>query len=395
MTSDDYQPTLQQNDELGSHKNTEYRQEFWQLGQRLLDRYEIFGIRQGGFGIVYFVTDVETKQDYAVKTYKPEFAHSLQNIEQFQTEVRFWINLERHPNIVKAHFVEVIHERPYLFMDYVTGGAVTSLRDWLRRAKLSNDQAFGFAYQLCLAMEFANQKAEIVHGDLKPENILIDGNGILKVTDFGLAHRLQISQGQYPRLNMGSWPYAAPERFKREVEDCRSDIYSFGIILYELLTGKLPYPFELSQSPKALFKQLSDFHAGRGAHHLSEQLYYGGLSDPSGGIIVKCIDDQAERYLNFTGLRRSLEHRFKLAPSKYDASMKPRGEDLHQRALALHKTGHFSEALSLYNSLLQQHPSEAILWFDAAQTLFAIGQADTARSFMKRACELDPIIESK
>jgi serine/threonine protein kinase len=389
--SNEYQPTSQDPTPKNSTEIVDSRGVLPQLGQKLLNRYEIFGVKEGGLGVIFFVTDLKTQRDYAVKTYKSNDAHLRPNIEQFHAEVNFWIKLEPHPNIVTAHFVEVIQEQAYLFMDYITGGENTSLRDWLREGNLNKDQAVNFAYQLCLAMEFANRKDEIVHGDLKPENILIDENGILKVTDFGLAHAVQISQGQYPKLNMGSWPYAAPERFKKEVEDSRSDIYSFGIILYELLTGKFPYPFQLSQSPSDLFKQLSDFHAGRGGHSLSEQMYYG--DDPSGGIIAKCIDDQGERYINFAGLRRSLEFRFKLTPPKDDP--KPKQDNLHQRALTLHKIGYFAEALLLYNRLLQQHPRDAALWFDAAQTLLADGQRDTAAHFLKQAFHLDPTLERK
>ena len=394
MSDDGYQPTRQQDTIEGDASGAaNYQRGIPGLGQKLLDRYEIFGIREGGFGVVFFVTDEKTQRDYAVKTYKPEFAHLLPSIEQFHAEVNFWIALDPHPNIVKAHFVEIIQGQPYLFLDYIAGGV--SLRDRLRSVTLEKEQAIEFAYQLCLAMDFANQNLEIVHGDLKPENILIDPNGILKVTDFGLAHRVQVSQGQYPRLSMGSWPYAAPERFRGEVEDSRSDIYSFGVILYELLTGKLPYPFALNQAPQDLFKQFSSFHWERGAHHLSHRMYYGALFDPSDGIIVKCLDDQAERYLNFAGLRRSFEHQFKLVPRPYITPVKPDEDDLHQRALSLHKIGHFGEALSLYNRLLQQHPNQAILWFDAAQTLLAVGQGETARSFLQRAIELDPALKTK
>ncbi len=394
MTTDEYQPTLPQGDHAGPVSSGESELEKSQLGQRLLDRYEVFRVRQGGFGIVYFVTDTKTSQEYAVKTYRQEFA-SLLNTEQFLAEVDFWMRLEPHPNIVRAHFVEQIQGQPHLFMEYVGEGTMNSLRDRILRGKLDRDQAIGIAYQLCLAMEFVNQKTEVVHGDLKPENILIDGNGVVKVTDFGLAHRLQISDGQYPRLKMGSWPYASPERFRNEVEDSRSDMYSFGVIFHELLTGELPYPFRLSRSPQDLEAQLSHFHARRGGHDLCQEFYYGSRPDPSNGILLKCLDDQAERFINFSGLRRSLEKRFSLDPAKYQVHPKSSETHGHQRALALHRIGHFSEALSLYNTLLQQHPDEAILWFDAAQSLLAIGQMATAESFLNRAQDLDPEIDQK
>ncbi|HET9914183.1 MAG TPA: protein kinase [Anaerolineales bacterium] len=392
MMDDGYQPTLPHGNQSDRNEPKDDRKGLADVGQQLLNRYEIFRIKQGGFGIVYFVTDHKTGQEYAVKTYKPEFAHLTPSTEQFLSEVNFWINLEPHPNIVKAHFVEVIGKQPYLFLDYVDGGANTSLRDWIWHGQISRDQAIDFAYQLCLAMEFANQKTEIVHGDLKPENILIDKEGTLKVTDFGLAHRVQIASGHYPRLSMGSWPYASPERFKGEVEDARSDMYSFGVIFHEMLTAKLPYPFPLLDYAEGLEKQFYNFHTRGGGRELCEKFYYGSIPDPSDGILLKCLDNQADRFINFSGLRRSLEKRFHIDPSKYVGRSKPKGTDLHQRALALHKIGHFSEAMVLYNTVLQQRPNEAVLWFDAAQTLLATGQNEIAQSFLNKARDLDPNI---
>ena len=388
-----YQPT-RRSEEIPSSPLSDSSPGLPALGSRLLNRYEIFGIRQGGLGVVYLVTDRQTGQQYAIKTYKPEFKHLAPGIEQFRSEVEFWINLEPHPNIVKAHFVEVVDGQPHLFMEYVDGGTRTSLRDWMRQGPLSREQAAGFAYQLCLAMEFANRTTEIVHGDLKPENILIDSNGVLKVTDFSLAHRVQISQGSYPRLQMGSWPYASPERFKGEVEDARSDMYSFGILFYEMLTGQLPYPFPLLDQAEGMEAQLRHFHLGRGGHELCQEFYYGSRTDPTNEILLKCLDDQAERFINFSGLRKSLEKRFSIDPAQYTSRLGSAGTDLHQRALALHRIGRFSEAMLLYNTLLQRHPYSAVLWFDAAQTLSAAGQHETAEAFLKRARELDSSVDS-
>lgn len=396
---DGHLPTRQQDSSKREPPGlAEHRQWFPTLGQRLLDRYEIFGVRRGELFVVFFVTDLETNQDYAVKTYRPEFADFLPTVEQFKAEVSFWINLEPHPNIVKAYFIQVIDDQPYLFMEYVSGGAQTNLREWMRTRPFGAPQAIPLVYQLCLGMEFANRKGEIAHLDLKPENILINKKATLKVTDFGLAHRVRTIQGQYPRMDAGTWPYTAPQRFNNQAEDCRSDVYAFGVILYEMVTGKLPYPFQLDKDPQIQFEQLANFHAGQGAADLSEDMYYHGVAgvDLEGvGIVISgCMSHfPSRRYRNFTVLREILESEFNLTPPKYAITPSPSDDDLHSQALALYRIGRYSEALSLFNRLLQQRPDEGRLWLDVALALLANGQARSAHYFLERALRLDPTLE--
>lgn len=126
MMPDDYQPTgpLSPGQEEAMpekpFERTDMGSETQYVGKKLLDRYEMFKPpKEGGFGIVYFVSDLETNQDYAVKTYKPEFVNHLLDVKQFKAEIDFWLNLEPYPHIVKAYFVEVIDDQPHLFMEYV------------------------------------------------------------------------------------------------------------------------------------------------------------------------------------------------------------------------------------------------------------------------------------
>lgn len=360
------------------------------LGQKLLNRYEIFGIREGGFGIVYLVTDIENGKEFAIKTFKPEYSKLTSSIEEFKSEIAFWINLDPHPNVVKAHFVKVIHEQPYLFVEYVDGGSLSSLRDWLRRGPLVSLQAISFAYQLCLAMEFANQNGEIAHLDLKPENILISREQVLKVTDFGLARQIRIIQGRFPSINAGTWLYAAPEQIMRNVVNTQSDIYAFGIILYEMLTGKLPYPFEPAKTPDAQFGQLLSFHQQRGTDEICSHLYYSS-SLPGKDLISSCITHaQADRLPTFKEVRKLLEYEFRLTLTGASDSNSILPEaDLFQRATNLQQIGRDGEALSIYNVLLRQTPNRAEIWLGAALALLKTGQKDTARTFLIRAIELD------
>lgn len=395
---DEYIPTRQQDlEELESTWQDEHHQGVPQLGQILLDRYKIFGVKQGGFGIVLFVTDLETDQDYAVKTYKSEFAKSIHDLERFKKEMDFWISLDPHPNVVKAYSVEVVDGRPYLFMEYISG---ENLHDKLHRdCRLDLDVAISFAYQLCLGMESANKVGEIAHLDLKPDNVLIDREMILKVTDFGLAKHIRSFRGEYQRLNYGSWPYAPPERFRNDVEDSRSDIYSAGMIFYEMLTGKLPYPFELSDEPEKRYEQLSYFHFEGGADKLRHDLYYKHSkvhisSAEIGSILSGCITNYPQdRFRNFTELCKTLERKLNLELTQH--AVLPSDSNLYNHALAFYRIGNYSKALSIFNQLLRKYPDDASIWLDTARVLLACDQLEDAIDFARKSVQLNPKLIDK
>lgn len=404
---DEYQPTSQ-SDALSGEPPAwaEYRRGFPLLGQKLLDRYEIFQVREGGFGVVFGVTDLKTNREYAAKTYKPEFAGKHLSVEQFKAEVAFWLNLEPHPNIVRAYFVEVIQDQPYLFMEYVNGGSATSLRDLLRYGSLGESQAIHFAYQLCLGMEFANREGEVAHGDLKPENLLIDRHDVLKITDFGLAHQIEVKDGKYARAAAVTWAYAPPEMFASQPVDSRWDIFAFGVIFYEMLTGKLPYPFELSHDPHVQFKQLSDFHEREGMREVTKALYYDGIpgcEESVGVLLNSCLHHDPERMQGFKEVRQSMEqHLARYLPVTsnpvspgfiQDAPVSSAAlsfMDLRRQAYSLSKIGHYSQALSILNRLLVHYPEDGRLWLEAGINLLAVGNKSSAYQFMQRAMRLNP-----
>jgi serine/threonine protein kinase len=380
----------------------------FKVGECLLERYEIFGVNpRGSFGVVYFVVDLRTDKKYAVKTYKPQFADLLPKVDGFVDEVSFWIKLPPHPNLVKAHFVEVIDDQPYLFLDYIAGfeSDDPSLRNLLnqisaRKGGLEFEQVIGFAYQLCLGMEAANKREEIAHLDLKPENILIDEEGNLKVTDFGLARQVKIVKGQYPKIYGGTWGYAAPEQFNGE-GTTQSDIYSFGVILFEMTAGKHPYEYEtgypLHRDPKKAFEQLSNFHAKQGMYDLVRALEVTsipGVEIRIQEIIRSCISHyHLNRYQGFWQLRKSLELAFQLKPSDIHPMVKINSEDMYQYVLSLHKIGEPREALSLCNRLLVENPNDVQVWLNAARTLLEIGNQEAAYDVLSHTLELDSNLE--
>jgi serine/threonine protein kinase/Tfp pilus assembly protein PilF len=193
---------------------------------------------------------------FAVKTMKAALSHFSQIRKRFVNEARTWIKLGDHPHIVKAHSVDIIDDQPYLFLECVEGG---SLRSWIGKPDNTIEQILEFAIQLCEGMNYAHDKLSLIHRDIKPENILLEYGPVLKITDFGLAkafyspadfsgrYDLLVSEESSSYLGLtqsgtilGTLLYMSPEQLKGYSLDIRSDIYSFGLVLYEMLTGQHP-----------------------------------------------------------------------------------------------------------------------------------------------------------
>src|SRR5882724_7624882 len=159
----------------------------WKIGDRIEDRWEIYQIFKGGMGIVYIVYDHEHRAPYAVKTFfDDEVGDDSDGIADFTEEALTWINLDVHENVTRAEFVETILGKPYLFLEFVSGG---DLSRWIGTPRLTEDlpQVLRFAIQFCDGMNHAVAKGIKVHRDIKPRNCLITEDYTLKVTDFGLA----------------------------------------------------------------------------------------------------------------------------------------------------------------------------------------------------------------
>jgi serine/threonine-protein kinase len=272
-------------------------------------------------------------------------------------------------------------------MEYVEGTTFRTLRELMRMGKPSQETGTDFVYQICLGMEAANEVREVVHMDLKPENIMIEKGKIAKITDFGLAHRVQVVNGHYEVRYAGSWPYAAPERFANKPCDPRSDIYSLGVILYELLRGSFPYPFELSDDPAKSYEQLREFHARDGMDEIVNDLYYNGVPGQKGliGDVVSTFlhPTRGERSRGFRQARGLLQQLGgKSAPTEtIGLTLAAR----LARAEGLQAVSEHSAALSLLNRLLMEEPGNGALYLAAAKSLDATGETTAAKNFRERA----------
>jgi serine/threonine protein kinase len=159
----------------------------WQVGETIQNRWEIHNILKAGMGMVYVVYDHEHRGIYAMKTFRDEvLAADPLIVDRFVREILTLVSLEKHQNVVRAYFAQKIENRPFLFLEYVGGG---DLGDGISTPRLTQDHALivRFAIEFCDGMIYSISKGIQAHRDVKPQNCLITQDGVLKVTDFGLA----------------------------------------------------------------------------------------------------------------------------------------------------------------------------------------------------------------
>ena len=204
----------------------------------LADRYRLTEqIGMGGMAIVYRAVDLRTGHNVAVKVLRPEFNEDSEFISRFQREAEAASKMTHH-NIVNLLDVGMDGENRYLVMEYVQGKTLKEVIQ--ERGKLSAPLAGQIAIRILSALEHAHRNG-IVHRDIKPQNILVHADGHIKVADFGIARIANSSTLTKGDNVMGSVHYFSPEQARGEGANATSDIYSTGIVLYEMLTGRVPY----------------------------------------------------------------------------------------------------------------------------------------------------------
>ena len=204
----------------------------------LANRYRLTEqIGMGGMAIVYRVVDLRTGHNVAVKVLRPEYNEDSEFISRFQREAEAASKMTHH-NIVNLLDVGMDGENRYLVMEYVQGKTLKTVIQ--ERGKLSPALAGQIAIRILSALEHAHRNG-IVHRDIKPQNILVHADGHIKVADFGIARIANSSTLTKGDNVMGSVHYFSPEQAKGEGANATSDLYSTGVVLYEMLTGKVPY----------------------------------------------------------------------------------------------------------------------------------------------------------
>lgn len=187
--------------------------------------------------LVYRAHDLVLNRPVAVKVLRPQFAADEDFLRRFRREAQAAASLS-HPNIVGVYDVGSDGETHYMVMEFIDG---TTLKERIQQGKpLPLGEALDIAYQICEALEHAHQN-RIIHRDIKPHNIMLTRNGRVKVTDFGIARAVTSTTLTHTGAIMGSVHYVSPEQAKGGLTGAKSDLYSVGVVLYEMLTGTLPF----------------------------------------------------------------------------------------------------------------------------------------------------------
>ncbi|MBO0959159.1 Stk1 family PASTA domain-containing Ser/Thr kinase [Neobacillus sp. MM2021_6] len=215
------------------------------IGKRISGRYKILEmIGGGGMANVYLAHDMILDRDVAVKMLRLDFANDDEFIRRFRREAQSATSLA-HPNIVNIYDVGEENDLYYIVMEFVDG---QTLKQYIQQnSPLRVEDTIGIMRQLTSAISHAHQN-HIIHRDIKPHNILVDHDGKVKVTDFGIAMALSATSITQTNSVLGSVHYLSPEQARGGMANRKSDIYSLGIVMFELLTGRLPFSGESAVS---------------------------------------------------------------------------------------------------------------------------------------------------
>lgn len=270
-----------------------------EIGSFLSDRYEILSkVGAGGMSDVYKAKDHILSRFVAIKVLKQEFSEDSSFVTKFRAEAQSAAGLE-HPNIVNIYDVGSENGLYYIVMEYVEG---ITLKTYIeKKGQLSFKESASIAIQVARGIEAAHNK-NIIHRDIKPQNIILSTDGKVKVTDFGIAKAT--SSNTISSDVMGSVHYASPEQARNGFVDGRSDIYSLGIVMFEMVTGRVPFD--------------GDTTVAVALQHLQEEIARPSIYAPDlpisfEKIILKCTQKTPDRRYQtiealLTDIRRSLAH---------------------------------------------------------------------------------------
>lgn len=273
------------------------------IGKKLDGRYEIQElIGAGGMANVYKAVDRIDGSIKAVKILREEFLDNEELVRRFKNESKA-IGLLSHPNIVKVFDVNFSDSIQYIVMEYLDGITLKQYID--HQKKLTWKDTVHFTTQILRALQHAHDRG-IVHRDIKPQNIMMLSNGDIKVTDFGIARFSRSETRTITDKAIGSVHYISPEQAKGDITDAKADIYSVGVMMYEMLTGKLP--FVSNSAVSVAIKQISD--TPKSLREIDENIPE-GLEE----ITLKAMaKDPAKRYQSAAQMLRDIED-FKKNPS--------------------------------------------------------------------------------
>ncbi|QAY65530.1 Stk1 family PASTA domain-containing Ser/Thr kinase [Paenibacillus protaetiae] len=319
------------------------------IGHDLGGRYEIISrIGGGGMALVYKAHDVLLNRYVAVKVLRQQFVHDEEFIHRFRREAQSAAALS-HPNVVSIYDVGQEDDTHYIVMEYIEGHNLNEIIQ--ERAPLQAEEAVRIAVQIADALDHAHSN-HIIHRDIKPHNILIGKNGRVKVTDFGIARAVTSSTITQTGSVVGSVHYFSPEHAKGVTAGEKSDIYSLGIVLYQMVTGRLPF---LGESPISVaLKHLQEpFEEPRKVNpHIPQSVE---------NIILRAMrKNPSERYVSAREMLSDLDNC--LRPERLN---EPKADfesdhDLEEtRVMPAIRPGDFKPAASIADKPPERHPAHA------------------------------------
>jgi serine/threonine protein kinase/Flp pilus assembly protein TadD len=265
-------------------------------GSTLANRYEIIEeLGKGGMGRVYRVEDIKLKQEVALKLIKPEIAKDKKTIERFRNELKT-ARMIAHKNVCRMFDLGEAEGAHFITMEYVSG---QDLKGLIRQSKqLTVGTSISITKQVCDGLSEAHQLG-VVHRDLKPSNIMIDKDGNARIMDFGIARSLESKGITGAGVMIGTPEYMSPEQVEGKETDQRSDMYSLGVILYEMVTGRVPFEGDTALTIAVKHKTEEPKDPREFNTQISEDLTR---------VILRCLEKEKEkRYQSAGELRSELE----------------------------------------------------------------------------------------
>ena len=369
--------------------------------------YEIVGsLGEGGMGHVYRARDTTLQRDLALKVIRPESLTAVGK-ERFLREARACSRIN-HPNIITVYAAGEENGHPYMAMELISG---KTLRDIIDESPITWQQAVRWVADIADALSRLHQEG-IVHRDLKPENVMVTGDGLVKLMDFGIAHIAASATLTMEGTSLGTVFYMSPEQAAGKKADARSDIFSLGTVLYEMLTGEFAFKGE---HPMAVMYSITNTKP-RGLDEIKPE-----LPPELGEIVEHAMDKSPEsRYADAAQLRDALKKllsgakpgppavvlRFVLPGAALIAAAivgyallsrngAPRID--HEAAVRHNEAGQgyesgsrFAEAQKEYENSIEKDPDYATPWNNLGMLAYRQGRLNEADSLLDKNVKLDP-----
>lgn len=378
---------------------------------------------EGGFGSVFLAYDKQINEICAVKMVRPELATKKNVHDRFIKEAKIWLEFGKHPNIVNVRAIDLFNGKLFLALEFIPPNelGVNTLEKQIRITKPSLRNILKWALNICNGMSYAKSKGLIAHRDLKPSNLMIDSTESIKITDFGLAIFSIDPSNQFVDISPSGTPvYMPPEQFIEAARvDERSDIYSFGIILYQMIFGgNLPFTIKHTDSLN-YFEYFYKLHLELELNYFDSPLY---------PLVAKCLSKRPQdRYSSFESISTELKKLYKnltgmsyRPPSNeemnaaehvnYSASYMILGapqralKHINQalalapwyfpahnnKAAILAELGYMDEAIKIWKELTKKKPELGRPYYNLGIVAMHAGDISTAVKKFKLANELEP-----